>query len=897
MSSILLRPHPTDVNAPLLPATSPIRSQVEQTRLELLKWIGKRWLGIRQERAFDPLEGWALKEISDRASSFPEYFPLGLSYIFFTLDIEVPIEDLLNPPQAVKNHSPKRPGTTTSLLRPASHHPHTSKVDVESDVASSMRVSVLSRSMRQNSSSTTTTTTKDRDNGLASSASSVRSVVRSSSESYASAMSGNTVGGSRLNGGMSAAKMIVKETRVGGSKEKLTPSAPIPEPEDGDEGMEQEEEEEEQEEEEYDDESRNGDEPEPTATPQLIKKVLITRASLASVTSRSTMSSLAGSGSGSSVSVRPLSSASSVRSQSTIRRSVGSSVGSSRLNVSPSTKSPVSPRSTARPHRISTTSTTARPTSSISSTTDSTATYRTAPNHRSRRTSGASVVSVRTLNGGGSTKPNSPVERTRRMSGASISSVTSNAGSVKSLRVRTPSTGRKPVGGGSGGATSPLPAVDRKRLSPNVPRPGSIHSSKSGGSSSTASNSTSRKVVRKVVLKKKKSGDDDVDDEQGSSPSPSAEVPVKEPEVEVEQKGVEEEKEEKMDVEADKEDVKKDEDDDGGKIEDVIVEDPPLPNTSSTTTVKRPSMDPIPPVTATTSMGSDHKKSSSSTSTASVVTLKRKGSSDTIKTVKSSPPVPIIVDAPLTKTSSDAVKPAPIVDAKQLPPTPPSSHPTPPLQHQSSTLQLPTGVVDENRVIIPQGITLDIGIPCIIASKRKRFKAYARYIGEVEGETGAWVGVEVPIPFGDNSSSWTSSDRSGDKVNYQGGDDRQWNDGSWGGVRYFEIGGTGGSEWGDYGSANEDRALRRRRMDGGLSMGGGGGSTIWSNGSNGGKGDKGVLKREGDQLSIASASEMRRKKFRSVSPTVSDMSGVETRGLFVRPQQVLYVVDAVGVDL
>ena len=52
MSSILLRPHPTDVTAPLLPATSHIRVQVEQTRFELLKWIGKLWLGIRQEREF-----------------------------------------------------------------------------------------------------------------------------------------------------------------------------------------------------------------------------------------------------------------------------------------------------------------------------------------------------------------------------------------------------------------------------------------------------------------------------------------------------------------------------------------------------------------------------------------------------------------------------------------------------------------------------------------------------------------------------------------------------------------------------------------------------------------------------------------------------------------------------
>jgi hypothetical protein len=57
----------------------------------------------------------------------------------------------------------------------------------------------------------------------------------------------------------------------------------------------------------------------------------------------------------------------------------------------------------------------------------------------------------------------------------------------------------------------------------------------------------------------------------------------------------------------------------------------------------------------------------------------------------------------------------------------------------------------------------------------------------VQGESGAWVGVEVPMPFGD---SWTSSSGvggasslAGDKVR---GDNRQWNDGSWGGIR--EVG-------------------------------------------------------------------------------------------------------------
>ena len=158
-----------------------------------------------------------------------------------------------------------------------------------------------------------------------------------------------------------------------------------------------------------------------------------------------------------------------------------------------------------------------------------------------------------------------------------------------------------------------------------------------------------------------------------------------------------------------------------------------------------------------------------------------------------------------------------------------------------------------------RGATLDIGIPCIISSKRKRFKAFARYIGEVEGESGPWVGVEVPV--GEN---W-AGDR--DKLEGEG---RQWNDGTWGGIRYFEIG-SGGSEW-DYG---DDRAARRRRID-------------WVNNGAG----KGLLKREGDQLSVDRA-----KRFRSVSPAASDGSNSESRGLFVRPQQVLYVVDAVGSDL
>lgn len=64
VSAILLRPHPTEPNESLLSSTSQIRVQVEQTRMDLLRWLRRRWVGVRQEGGFDTLEGWALKEIS-----------------------------------------------------------------------------------------------------------------------------------------------------------------------------------------------------------------------------------------------------------------------------------------------------------------------------------------------------------------------------------------------------------------------------------------------------------------------------------------------------------------------------------------------------------------------------------------------------------------------------------------------------------------------------------------------------------------------------------------------------------------------------------------------------------------------------------------------------------------
>ena len=134
--------------------------------------------------------------------------------------------------------------------------------------------------------------------------------------------------------------------------------------------------------------------------------------------------------------------------------------------------------------------------------------------------------------------------------------------------------------------------------------------------------------------------------------------------------------------------------------------------------------------------------SSDSGSTATRATVRRKGSNDTItlskkKKVVSSTPGKV-------KTGSSST---------------PSEEGTP--------------VVAP--VVQPKGATLDIGIPCLIFSKRKRFRAFARYIGEVEGETGPWVGVEVPV----TGDGWDDQQQS---------DGRVWHDGCWGGVKYFEVG-------------------------------------------------------------------------------------------------------------
>jgi len=108
-------------------------------------------------------------------------------------------------------------------------------------------------------------------------------------------------------------------------------------------------------------------------------------------------------------------------------------------------------------------------------------------------------------------------------------------------------------------------------------------------------------------------------------------------------------------------------------------------------------------------------------------------------------------------------------------------------------------------------------------------------------------------------------------------DGRDWNDGSLDGVRYFEIGSAANSDEG------EERATRRRRLD---YMADSATASITGSISSGALNRR---KREGDQLLVE---QDRLKRIRSVSPAVSDVSSMESRGLFVRPQQILLVIDA-----
>ncbi|CDO76795.1 hypothetical protein BN946_scf184978.g24 [Trametes cinnabarina] len=64
VDSVLLRPHPTDPEAAMLSSTSHVRVQVEQARMDIIRYIRRRWVTIRQEDGFAGLAPWAAQEIA-----------------------------------------------------------------------------------------------------------------------------------------------------------------------------------------------------------------------------------------------------------------------------------------------------------------------------------------------------------------------------------------------------------------------------------------------------------------------------------------------------------------------------------------------------------------------------------------------------------------------------------------------------------------------------------------------------------------------------------------------------------------------------------------------------------------------------------------------------------------
>ena len=63
LTECCLRPSPTDPEAALLSSTSNVRIQAEQARLDIVSYIWRRWLTIKQEDGFVGLEPWAAGEI------------------------------------------------------------------------------------------------------------------------------------------------------------------------------------------------------------------------------------------------------------------------------------------------------------------------------------------------------------------------------------------------------------------------------------------------------------------------------------------------------------------------------------------------------------------------------------------------------------------------------------------------------------------------------------------------------------------------------------------------------------------------------------------------------------------------------------------------------------------
>lgn len=186
------------------------------------------------------------------------------------------------------------------------------------------------------------------------------------------------------------------------------------------------------------------------------------------------------------------------------------------------------------------------------------------------------------------------------------------------------------------------------------------------------------------------------------------------------------------------------------------------------------------------------------------------------------------------------------------------------------------------------GTQLTLGIPCIVAPRNvrtqkplARFRATVKYIGPLAGHTGAWVGVEVPLPLpaaleGESSNDGTLGIGAGG-----------WNDGTWAGVRYFLLGPPRGERSGE---AGRERRRRIARMVGKSETEI---ESEWDDADPRGLDADGPApaKRRKDASGV---------KYGAVRSTLTGKDGEqagkaeqsETRGLFIRPSDVLWVVSS-----
>ncbi|PAV14700.1 hypothetical protein PNOK_0977800 [Pyrrhoderma noxium] len=677
VSVVLLRPHPQESDKSLLSSTSQIRVQVEQTRLDILCMIRRRWVSIRQEGGLDNMETWVTAEISD--------------------EINVPAKDLTTPSGA----NPRGPMTRTGL------RPTLSRVEdvTERDSMStnhSLRTSVLNKNH-------TRTGTPSQ---IQSSSASVCSVARSVASTKSRASSRLTTATERERkesrpdskfvpfGGRSISPTVNRAPNVNSTHSDMD----------------------------VDDEDTpsNSGHVSTATSPTLssARRASITkghrpRISTSNIKDTSDTASVLSVHEGNVVTVQRPKSTASVMST----RSHGSTIRRNTANTVPSSTT----QQTLRPPPSPVRSSFSLSNASLSSPKDdSTSGFRTPRDSmtsrdsigRSRKISTASITSNVSMRSTGTSRsprivtapslPKAPV-RSCRLSEASVSSTTT-AGAARNRRISTTST-----------TTATTAAGQKKTMIRKSPSATLLRTT-----NSTAT-SAARKTVVGPGMTKSASADDRkcLSGTKKSTTTTSATMTTPQSKAPVTAVNANSSPNKPLTKSPSKENI-----------------DPERTgNTGSNNnkTIKSKSR-----VEAT--MKEDKRNvqspSSDSGSTATRATVRRKGSNDTITLSKKKKVVSSTAGKAKTGSSST-----------------PSEEGTP--------VAAP--------VVEPKGATLDIGIPCLIFSKRKRFRAFARYIGEVEGETGPWVGLEVPV----TGDGWDDQ---------QQWDGRAWHDGSWGGVKYFDVG-------------------------------------------------------------------------------------------------------------